>query len=82
MTTSVGLRDLSHPGVGSGGMSSGRDRSNRRGQVKSRNVRPVGWEQNNNEASRLHHIVRRRRTLPISPTWRFCSAFRTLRVVP
>ena len=56
--------------------------NNRGGQVKRRNVRPVGWGQNNNETSSLANIARQHRTLPFPPTRRFSSAFRTLRARP
>ncbi len=80
MTACLPLRAVACSGEGWCGSSDCSDPHNRRGQVKSRNVRPVGREQNSPEHNDLGHIAHQRRTLPISPTRRFRSAFCTLRV--
>lgn len=58
------------------------DQSNRRGQDKSRNVRPVGREENSSNSGDFAHIVLSRCTLPTSPNRLHCSLFRTLRRRP
>jgi hypothetical protein len=76
------IRALACPGESSGGRWGRTDANNRRGQVKSRNVRPVGWELIRNEHSNLGDIARLERTLLFSPTRRSCSPFLTLRALP
>lgn len=77
----------SHRAAACSGESSGSswgcwDRSNRRGQDKSRNVRPVGWGQNSSDTNHLRHIAALARTLPIWSTPRIRCVFYTLRVQP
>ena len=75
----AGLRGASHPGVGSGEVRGFREQSNRRGQDRSRNVRPVGCGEIRNNDKDLGHIPPCPRTLPIRATRRICLAFCTLR---
>lgn len=82
MSTLAPCRALACPGEGRSGGQSCSDRSNRRGQDKSHNVRPVGWGHNSSDNSNLRHIAALARTLSICATARISPVFYTLRVRP
>ncbi len=79
MSPPASLRALACRGEGSGGGWGCSDANNRRGQDKSRNVRPVGCGQISNDYGYLAHIAPAARTLLNCSTPRSCLIPRTLR---